>query len=124
MDQQQRVQVAKRVKERRAELGWSQVKLAEEAGVSENTVISIEAPAKPGYDFSKEKPRDTQEGKLRAVLDALGIEHPNSDIISLEGVPDDVRKFLKVAVPRLKAIEDDGVRARVLADIYPRILVD
>jgi len=101
------------------------VRLAKEAGVSENTVISIEAPAKPDYDWSKEKPRDTQDGKLRPVLDALGLSMPgNAAVISLDGVPEDVAKFLHVAVRRLKAIEDDSVRARILADIYPRILVE
>jgi DNA-binding XRE family transcriptional regulator len=124
MDKQQHVQLAKAVKERRRALGWSQARLAEEAGVVENTVGAIEAPARPNYDWSK-KPRVTQDGKLRPVLDALGLSMPaNAAVISLDGVPDDVARFLKVAVNRLKNIEDADARARILADIYPRIIVD
>lgn len=110
MDQEQRERVAERVKEAREERGWSQARLADEAQVSENTVLSIEQAA-----------RKTQGGKLRRVLDALGIAGPVDDSLDLDGVPEDVRIFLQVAAQRLK-VETPDVRARILADVYPRFL--
>jgi hypothetical protein len=38
-------------------------------------------------------------------------------------VPEDARVFLKVAAQRLKVLPEDR-RARVLADIYPRLLIE
>lgn len=111
MDQEQREQVAARIKDARKGRGWSQRMLAEEAGVSENTVLSIEGGK-----------RQPQDAKLRAVLEALGMPEPIDGTLSLEGVPEDVRIFLKVAAQRLK-IMDPAERSRILADIYPRLLV-
>lgn len=110
MANEQRMQVAEKVAELRHERGWSQKRLADEAGVSENTVLSIEQ--------GKHTP---QPAKLRAVLAALGVE-PDQKLLALEGVPEDVRIFLTVALQRLSVL-DAPARARVLADIYPRLLV-
>ena len=110
MDEAQRKQLSERVKAARKERGWSQAALAREAGVSENTVISLEHGK-----------RETQDGKLRAVLDALGMAVPPDGALDLEGVPEDVRIFLKVAAQRLSVLDEDA-RARILADIYPRLL--
>lgn len=111
MDVEQRKQVADRIKSVRQERGWSQSKLAQEAGVSENTVLSIEGAK-----------RTPQEGKLRAVLDALGLVTPPDGELDLEGVPEDVRIFLRVAAQRLKVM-DDTARARALAAMYPLLLI-
>lgn len=111
MDRQQREEVGARIKQARLDRGWSQRDLAEESGVRENTVISIEHGT-----------RQTQPAKLRAVLDALNMPAPIDDSLSLEGVPEDVRIFLVVAAQRLKVM-DEATRNRVLADIYPRLLV-
>jgi transcriptional regulator with XRE-family HTH domain len=112
MDQNQRDQIGQRVRTVRAERGWSQARLAEAAGVSENTVLSIEKGRLA-----------TQPTKLRAVLDALGLATPTDGVLDLEGVPEDARVFLKVAAQRLKVLPEDR-RARVLADIYPRLLIE
>jgi transcriptional regulator with XRE-family HTH domain len=111
MDQDQRKQVGDRIKAARTDRGWSQARLAEEAGVSENTILSIEKGE-----------RSTQGTKLRAVLDALGLAVPADGVLDLDGVPEDVRVFLKVAAQRLKVLPADR-RAQVLADIYPRLLL-
>lgn len=111
MDIQQRQQLAERITTARKARGWSQERLAQEAGVSPNTILSLEK-AKRGY----------QEGKLRAVLDALGLATPASNALDLEGVPADAQMFAKVALQRLTAM-DDATRSRVLADLYPRLLL-
>lgn len=111
MDDAQRKEVGARVRQARNDRGWSQGRLAEEAGVTENTVLSIEQGR-----------RQTQAAKLRAVLDALGMPAPIDDALSLDGVPEDARIFLKVAAQRLKVL-DETERARVLARAYPALLV-
>lgn len=110
MDAEQRKQVGEKVAAARNARGWSQRRLAEEAGVVENTVISIEKGN-----------RQTQEGKLRPVLHVLGLAEDANDSLDLDGVPEDVRVFLQVAALRLKMLSPDA-RARVLADIYPRLI--
>lgn len=112
MDQNQRQQVGDRIRSARNERGWSQARLAEAAGVSENTVLSIEKAE-----------RTPQAAKLRAILDALELAAPIDGTLDLEGVPEDARIFLKVAAQRLKVLTP-AQRAVVLADIYPRLLVD
>jgi len=111
MNEDQRREVGDKVKQARLERGWSQARLAKEAGVSENTVISIERGV-----------RATQAGKLRPVLDALGLATPPDGSLDLEGVPEDVRIFLRVASQRLSVLGEQD-RARVLADIYPRLMM-
>lgn len=113
MDKEQRTQLGQLVKRlRKEERGWSQVELAERAGVSANTVLSIERGK-----------RETQERTLRPVLDALGVERPKDpvEMLDLKDVPQDVQTFLRVVIRRLKVM-DDAQRNRVLSDIYPRIL--
>lgn len=111
MDQNQRQQVGDRIKAARDDRGWSQARLAQEARVSENTILSIERGQ-----------RTPQPAKLRAVLDALGLAAPADGSLDLDGVPEDVRVFLRVAAQRLKVLPPDR-RAQVLADIYPRLLL-
>jgi transcriptional regulator with XRE-family HTH domain len=110
VDQEQRIEVGRQIAALRAERGWSQARLAREAGVSENTVMSIEAGK-----------RQTQGAKLRAVQDALGVT-PTGGLVSLvEDVPDDVVVFVDVFIKRMKVL-DEPARARILADLYPRLL--
>lgn len=111
MDADQRRSVAAKIVEARRRLGWSQARLAAEAGVSENTVLSAEQGT-----------RATQEGKLRAILEALNLV-PEVGVLSLDGIPEDVQMFLRVAAPRLAALSE-GRRARLLAELYPRLLVN
>ena len=110
MDEEQRAELAAQVREARTLRGWSQARLATEAGVSENTVMKLEQGA-----------RATQPAKVRQILDALGVA-PVMSVIELEGVPEDVRIFLTVAVQRLRLMEPED-RNRVLADLYPRLLI-
>lgn len=110
MDEQQRAELAVEVREARNQRGWSQKKLATEAGVSENTVMWLEKGQ-----------RGTQPAKVRQILDALGVA-PAMSVIELDGVPEDVRIFLTVAAQRLSIMDPDD-RNRVLADVYPRLLV-
>lgn len=109
MDEQQRAELAAQVRNAREQHGWSQAKLAREAEVAENTVMKLEQ--------GKRMPR---EGTLRKILDALGIA-PQARTLSLEGLPEDVAIFLRVAVQRLSIIPE-GERQRVLTDLYPRLL--
>lgn len=113
MDHEQRKQVGDRIKAARTDKGWSQARLATEAGVSENTILSVESAK-----------RTPQGDKLRAILDALGMAAPSDTNISLEGVPEDAQLFLRVAAKRFIAMTDPNQRARVLAEIYPRLLSD
>lgn len=110
MNEEQRAELAAQVRQTRTDLGWSQAVLAEQAGVSENTVMKLEQGA-----------RATQPAKVRQILDALGVVPPMS-VIDLEGVPKDVQIFLTVAAQRLKVM-DPTDRNRVLADLYPRLLI-
>ena len=110
MDDKQRADLAAQVRESREARGWSQERLAQEAGVSENTVLSLERGKKK-----------TQPGKVRLILDALGAA-PALTMLDLEGVPEDVRIFLTVAAQRLRVMTDEE-RAHVLADLYPRLLI-
>lgn len=110
MDAGQRAELAAKVREVRNARGWSQAKLAQEAGVSENTVMHLEAAKKA-----------TQPMKVRQILDALGIA-PIAAVIDLAGVPEDVQIFLTVAAQRLRVM-DEGERQRLLTDLYPRLLV-
>ena len=111
MDAEQRKQLGRRIAAARNERNWSQAKLADEAGVSENTVMTLESGA-----------RNTQGAKLQAVMDVLNLTTRNEGIIQVEGLQEDARIFLTVAAKRLKAIEDDNKRARKLARLYPELL--
>lgn len=90
--------IGERVRTARKARGWSQERLAKEAGVSPNTVLSIE----------KGK-RQAQSGKLRPVLDALGLAPlTDEDKLDLTGVQHDARTYLQTLV-RYFAIEDPAV---------------
>ena len=113
MDDEQRDELAAQVKEARDRRGWSQARLAKEAGVAENTVMELEKGARAA--------RKTQAGKVRKILDALDVP-PALSFIDLTDVPEDVRIFLTVAAQRLRVMEADD-RNRVLSDLYPRLLI-
>lgn len=110
MDAVQREEVGARIKALREERGWSQQRLAEEAGVAARTIYSVEKGE-----------RMPQPGKLRAILDALEVATPNDGDIAVAGMPDDVAVFLRVAAQRL-CVLDYQQRAQVLAEIYPKLL--
>lgn len=110
MDAVQREGVGARIAALRKERGWSQDQLAKEAGVSARTVYSVEKGE-----------RDPQPAKLRAILDALGVAEPQDGDLVIEGMPDDVAIFLRVAAQRL-CVLDYADRAQVLAKIYPQLL--
>lgn len=114
MDHRRRLTTGARVQQARESLGWSQATLAINAGVSENTVSSIE----------RGKHR-TQPEKLRSVLDALGLAAPIGDVawLNMEEVPKDVQFFLAVVAQRLTTM-DSHHRSRLLARVYPMLLVD
>lgn len=110
MDAAQRQRVGGQIRTARKMRGWSQEDLAREAEVSANTVVAAESGRKR-----------TQDGKLRAILDALDIDPTLSEALPLADIPEDVRTFLTVALQRLKVMPESK-RARVLADIYPRLM--
>ncbi|WP_010677017.1 helix-turn-helix domain-containing protein [Bacillus timonensis] len=58
--------VGHRIREMRDERKWSQAKLAEEAGISENYISDIENNARPGASL----------GMYKKIADALGISLP------------------------------------------------
>jgi transcriptional regulator with XRE-family HTH domain len=112
MDQQEhRNQIAAKVKAARNEKGWSQARLAREAKVSPNTVLSIEKAR-----------RNPQPDKLRTILDILDLAAPD-DALDLKEVPEDVRRFLRVVVQRLSLLPEDR-RAVVMARLYPVLILD
>lgn len=107
----ERQQVGARIKEAREARGWSQVRLAEEAGVSEGTVTSAELGK-----------RKTQGDKIDAIFDALGMARlEDSSQLDMIGVPEDARAFLRVATRRFAAM-DEGVRTRLLNALYPLLI--
>lgn len=109
MNEKQRADLAAKVRGARKARGWSQERLAKEAGVAANTVLHIE----------KAK-RDPHPGTLRKVLDTLGFP-PAARVLDLEGVPENVSIFLSVALQRLSVMPEDECQ-RVLNDVYPRLL--
>jgi transcriptional regulator with XRE-family HTH domain len=110
MDAVQREGVGARIAELRKQRGWSQARLAEEAGVSARTVFSVEKGE-----------REPHPSKLRAILDALGVAEPVNREIVMEHMPEDVEIFVRVAVERL-CVLDYRDRAEVLAALYPKLL--
>jgi transcriptional regulator with XRE-family HTH domain len=111
MDAVQREEVGARIRALRKDRGWSQDELAERAGVSSRMVFSVEK----GDHIPQPK-------KLRAILDALGVAEPQGgDLLSLEGMPDDVAVFVRVAAQRLCVLNEDE-RTKVLAALYPKLL--
>jgi y4mF family transcriptional regulator len=108
-----RKQVGNRVRTARESLGWTQADLARRAGVSQNTVGSIENGK-----------HQAQPQKLRLVLDALGLS-PMGDAtwLNTEGVPADAQAFLTVLAARLSVL-DENQRARLMARVYPILLVE
>lgn len=109
MNQEQRAELAAQVIEARNEKGWSQRRLAEEAGVSEGTITNLEKAR-----------RMTQPEKLRAILDALDIK-PLATTINLEGVPQEVVLFLNAAAHQLKILDEDDRQRRINA-LYPILI--
>lgn len=110
MDVGQREQVGRAVAAARESRGWSQRDLAREAGVSENTVLSIERAT-----------RLTQPAKLRRVLDAVGLAPAQGRSLDLDEIPEDVAAFVRVFIRRMEILDEDE-RARVLARLYPAVL--
>ena len=110
MDKQQMGELGTQVKAARQERGWSQERLAKEAGVSANTVGSLELGK-----------HETQGEKVRKILDALDI-HPTATLLDLGALPKDIQAFIRVSTERLLLLDED-TRARTLADLYPRLLL-
>lgn len=105
--------IGQRVRAARDARGWSQARLAKEAGVSPNTVLSIENGKRP--------PRP---GKLAAVLNTLGIaveEEP--DKLDLTGVQHDAQAYLRMLV-KWFVIEDPAVVSAFVTDAWGRITDD
>lgn len=102
-----------RIRDARLARGWSQARLAREAGVAENTVLAAE-----------QGKRRTQGDNLQAIIDALGMATLEDEAwLDLDGVPEDARAFLRVAAARLAAMNED-IRARLLNALYPRLIAD
>lgn len=112
MDAVQREGVGARIKTLREERGWSQGQLAQEAGVSARTVWAAEK----GEHLPQAK-------KLRAILDALDVAEPQDGDLKIEGLPEDIAVFLRVAAQRL-CVLGYPERAQVLAELYPKLLAD
>lgn len=109
--QQPQSQIGDRVRDARLARGWSQRRLAKEAGVSENTILNTESGR-----------HAARPSKRRAILDALGIVEADRSI-DLDGVPDDVLIFLRHVSTRLSRM-DENARARLLAQLYPQIIAE
>ena len=102
--------VGDRIRQARDARGWSQKRLAEEAGVSENTVLSAEKGR-----------RRTRDEKLRPILEALGMNLPPDNVIDLTGMPAELRLFVRVLVARFSAMDDEQ-RLRQMNEVYAHIL--
>ena len=111
LDAEQRKHLGRRVAVARKQRGWSQARLAEEAGVSENTVMTLESGT-----------RATQAAKVRAVMDVLGLTAGDECLILADGLQDDSKLYLTVAARLLAETTNDDVRARLLARMYPAML--
>lgn len=110
----QQRQVGERVQKARKTLRYSQAAVAKGAGVSENTVISIENGR-----------HRTQPEKLRKVLEFLGLT-PLGDAqdLKMDGVPADAQVFLMTIAKRLAAMDDERRRAVLLSRGYTIFLDD
>ena len=100
--------VAAQVTEARARLGWSQERLAREAGVAANTVVSVERGS-----------HRTQARKLAAIRTALGLAGPSLSL-PLGDLPPDVRAFLRVAVRELSGLSE-AERTRRMVRMFPML---
>jgi phage repressor protein C with HTH and peptisase S24 domain len=69
------MRIGEKIRERRVELGWSQAKLAEAAGVNQQDVTRIEAG---GVKFSR---------KIPALLSALGLESEQKNLPAVNSEP-------------------------------------
>lgn len=103
MDQQQRDDVARQIKTHREARGWSPERLAEEAGLSDKTVRSLEAG------------NNVRPGSLGKVLAALGIE-PIAEVVERRGEPADVHGMLEVLRVLLMGMPEAD-RPEVIADV-------
>lgn len=103
-----------RVRERRRELGWTQQRVADEAGVSHRTY--------QGFESGQTTP---QGGNLRAILRALGLDQEAAITAATEEHreewPGDVRVFLDMIGAYLMTLEQ-GERDRYMYDQTRRII--
>lgn len=83
-------------RERKAR-GWSQARLAEEAGLAPNTVSRLEAGEK------------VRPGSLTAALAALGIEHLSDTVVSREEMADSVRLVMEITERWITSLPVDEV---------------
>lgn len=110
MDTSQREEVVAQVRRLMIQQGLSQADLAKKAGVSENTIS--------GFLTGK---KDTQQGTLRKILDALGIVPAGPKVVPVDDAPADVVAFLEVCAFRLHDL-DDRDREHVLVGLYGALL--
>lgn len=109
MNDQARKAEGDRIRTAREQHGWSQEELAERAGVSPNTVGSIELGNKR-----------TQPGKLTAVREALGIA-PLAVVAEEQGYPPDVR-IVRDAIGMWLMKYDEDDRADYVARLMAAIV--
>ena len=83
-------------RERKAR-GWSQARLAEEAGLAPNTVSRLEAGEK------------VRPGSLTAALAALGIEHLSDTPVPRQEMADSVKLVLEITEQWVRSLPADEV---------------
>jgi transcriptional regulator with XRE-family HTH domain len=109
VDEDLRGEVGRRVASKRKARGWTQQQLADEAGVSRGTVVSIEAGR-----------AQNQPPKLASVLEALGM---NADTASSpepdDAWPQKVRIFARVIGHHVSSMpeKDQDKAIEVLMDL-------
>lgn len=77
--------------------GWSQSRLAEEAGLAPNTVSRLEAGEK------------VRPGSLTAALAALGINHLSDTPVAREEMADSVKLVMEITERWITALPSDQV---------------
>ncbi len=105
MDERQRVEFGRRVRDARVARGLNQVQLAEVAGVAPNTVGSIELGR-----------RSAQPQSVAAVMAALGME-PAHEAVVKNDLPKDVELVSQVVTMWLMGVPEGERRAAAVLDL-------
>ncbi len=94
---EQTQELVAQIRRARKARGWSQAKLAEEAGLAPNTVMRLESGER------------VRPGSLTAALSALGIEHLSDAAVAPSLLPSSVQLVLEVTERWIMSLPADQV---------------
>ena len=94
---EQTLELVSQLRRNMRQRGWSQARLAEEAGLAENTVSRLMRGDK------------VRPGSLTAALAALGIEHLSDTPVAREEMADSVKLVMEITERWITALPPDEV---------------